>query len=307
MKIANSVLEFIGKTPLVYLHKLSSGCQAKIVGKCEFMNPGSSVKDRAAYAMVEAAELDGLVNSDTTLIEPTSGNTGIALAFICAQKGYKLILTMPDSMSLERRSLLKAYGAEIVLTPGHLGMQGAIDRAQELAKEAQKAFIPQQFQNPANPRVHSLTTAEEIWVDTDGQVDIVVAGVGTGGSITGIGEALKAKKPGVQIVAVEPRDSAVIAGKEAGPHMIQGIGAGFIPKNLKVELLDEIISVSNEEAFDFARRLAREEGLMGGISSGAAVAAALKVGDREENKGKLIVVILPDSGERYLSTTLYKV
>lgn len=305
MKIAENAIELIGNTPLVKLNKVTDGCVATVVGKCEFANPSASVKDRAASAMIDAAEKAGRINKDTLIIEPTSGNTGIGLAFVAAVKGYKVVLTMPESMSLERRTLLKALGAELELTPAHLGMKGAIERAQELAKEKGNAFIPQQFENPANPGIHMLTTAEEIWNDTDGTVDIFVAGVGTGGTITGVSEALKAKKESLVSVAVEPQDSPVISGGEPGPHMIQGIGAGFIPGNLDTDLVDEVIQMDNESAIEMSRRLAKEEGLFVGISAGANVAAAIEVAKRPENAGKLIVTVLCDTGERYLSTLLF--
>ncbi|MGE4170161.1 MAG: cysteine synthase A [Candidatus Margulisiibacteriota bacterium] len=306
MGIANNLTALIGNTPLVRLNRIAEGAGAEILGKCEFMNPTSSVKDRAGFALIEAAEQAGKLDKDTIIIEPTSGNTGIALAFVAAVKGYRVILTMPDSMSLERRGLLKAYGAEIELTPGHLGMSGAIARAEELAKEHKKAFIPQQFKNPANPEVHRKTTAEEIWRDTDGNIDIFVAGVGTGGTITGVGEVIKARNPKLKVIAVEPKDSPVISGGKPGPHMIQGIGAGFIPDNLNKAIIDEVIQVSNDDALDTARNLAKQEGVLLGISSGANVFAALQVAKRPENKGKRIVTILCDFGERYLSTTLYR-
>jgi len=305
MKIAENVIELIGNTPLVKLNKVTDGCVATVVGKCEFANPSASVKDRAASAMIDAAEKAGRINKDTIIIEPTSGNTGIGIAFVAAVKGYKVVLTMPESMSLERRTLLKALGAELELTPAHLGMKGAIERAQELAKENGNAFIPQQFENPANPGIHMLTTAEEIWNDTDGNVDIFVAGVGTGGTITGVSESLKSKKESLVSVAVEPKDSPVISGGEPGPHMIQGIGAGFIPGNLDTDLVDEIIQMDNEAAIEMSRRLAKEEGLFVGISAGANVAAAIEVAKRPENAGKLIVTVLCDTGERYLSTLLF--
>ncbi len=306
MKIANSVLDLIGNTPLVRLNSVTAGCSATVVAKCEYFNPCGSVKDRPGLAMIVAAEAAGLIDKDTLIIEPTSGNTGIALAYVCAVKGYKLVLTMPESMSLERRALLKALGAEVELTPAHLGMRGAIERAQVMAKAATKAFIPQQFQNKANPNAHRDTTAEEIWRDTEGQVDIFVAGVGTGGTISGVGEVLKSRKPGTQIIAVEPKDSPVISGGEPGPHMIQGIGAGFIPDNLNKAILDEVLQIGNEEAMEMSRRLAKEEGLLVGISAGANVLAAIRVAKRPENAGKLIVTVLCDVGERYLSTTLFK-
>jgi cysteine synthase A len=306
MKIANSVLDLIGNTPLVRLNKVTEGCVATVVAKCEYFNPCGSVKDRPGLAMIVAAESAGLIDHETLIIEPTSGNTGIALAYVCAVKGYKLILTMPESMSLERRALLKALGAEVELTPAHLGMRGAIERAQVMAKAAKKAFIPQQFQNPANPNAHRDTTAEEIWRDTEGQIDIFVAGVGTGGTISGVGEVLKSRKPTAQVIAVEPKDSPVISGGEPGPHMIQGIGAGFIPDNLNKSILDEVLQIGNEEAMEMSRRLAKEEGLLVGISAGANVLAAIRVAKRPENAGKMIVTVLCDVGERYLSTTLFK-
>jgi cysteine synthase len=304
-KIANNLTELIGRTPLLRLYKITAGIDAKIVGKIESFNPAGSVKDRIGYAMIKDAEDRGLITKDTVLIEPTSGNTGIALAFVSAAKGYRLILTMPDTMSIERRNLLKAYGAELVLTPGAQGMKGAIARAEELAKETPNSFVPQQFKNPANPATHKATTAEEIWEDTDGEVDILIAGVGTGGTITGVAEVIKARKPSFKAIAVEPYDSPVLSGGNPGPHKIQGIGAGFVPDVLNLKIVDEIFKVKNEEALDTARRLAKEEGLLVGISSGAATFAALQIGKRPENKGKLIVVIMPDTGERYLSTVLF--
>jgi len=304
--IARDVTELIGNTPLVRLNRITRGIPAEVVAKLEFFNPTGSVKDRIGVAMILDAEMKGLLNKDTIIIEPTSGNTGIALAFVCAARGYRLILTMPDTMSKERQQLLSVFGAELVPTPGAEGMMGAIKKAEQLATENSNSFIPQQFKNPANPEVHRATTADEIWRDTDGRVDILVAGVGTGGTITGIAETLKAKKPGFKAIAVEPTDSPVLSGGKAGPHKIQGIGAGFIPDVLKTDLLDEIVRVSNEDAGAMARRLAREEGILAGISSGAATRAALEVARRPENRGKLIVVILPDTGERYLSTWLFQ-
>ncbi len=308
MKIAKSLVQLIGNTPLLELSNYNEENETlgTIIGKLEYFNPGGSVKDRIGFGMIEAAEKDGLLNKDTVIIEPTSGNTGIALAYISAAKGYRLILTMPDTMSIERRNLLKALGAELVLTPGSEGMKGAIDKAKELKASNKNSIILQQFENPANPQIHRVTTAEEIWNDTDGQVDIVVAGVGTGGTLTGIGEVLKSKKSDVKVVAVEPTNSPVISGGKPGPHKLQGIGAGFIPKNLNVSIIDEVIKVDNEDAFKASKDLARTEGLLVGISSGAAIVAATELAKREENKGKNIVVILPDTGERYLSTNLYK-
>ncbi|NLU48977.1 MAG: cysteine synthase A [Syntrophomonadaceae bacterium] len=305
-RIADSLTDLIGRTPLLRLQRVAADIEAEVVVKLEFFNPAGSIKDRIGFSMIKDAEDKGLISKDTVIIEPTSGNTGIALAFVCAARGYRLILTMPDTMSIERRNLLKAYGAELVLTPGLEGMRGAVEKAEQLAKEIPNAFIPQQFKNPANPAVHRATTAEEIWEDTDGKVDIVVGGVGTGGTITGIGEVIKKRKPGFQVVAVEPFDSPVLSGGQPGPHQLQGIGAGFVPDVLNLRLVDEIFKVRNEEAFATARRLTREEGILAGISSGAAVFAALEVAKRPENKGKLIVAILPDTGERYLSTALFQ-
>lgn len=305
MSIAEDVTQVVGNTPLVRLRRVSEGAVADVVAKLEFFNPGNSVKDRIGVAMIDAAEKAGLIKPDTIILEPTSGNTGIALAMVCAARGYRCVLTMPETMSVERRMLLRAYGAEIVLTPGADGMPGAIAKAEELAKSDQRYFVPQQFENPANPAVHRATTAEEVWRDTDGRVDIFVAGVGTGGTITGVAQVLKQRKPEVQIVAVEPAASPVLSGGQKGPHPIQGLGAGFVPPVLDEDLVDEVIAVGNEESLTLARRLATEEGLLAGISSGAAVVAALQVARRPENAGKLVVVVLPDFGERYLSTPLY--
>ena len=306
MNIANSITDLIGNTPLVQLNRLSEGLPAKVVAKLEFFNPGSSVKDRIAVAMIEAAEAAGKINKDTVIVEPTSGNTGIGLAMVCAARGYKLVITMPESMSKERRMLLRAFGAELVLTPAAEGMGGAIAKAQELVDSNPSVyFMPQQFENSANPEIHRKTTAEEIWRDTDGQVDMFVAGVGTGGTVTGVGEVLKAKNSAVQVFAVEPEASAVLSGGPKGPHPIQGIGAGFIPKILNTDIYDGIIQVPAEEAFSTARAMAEKEGILVGISSGAAVWSALQLAAKPENAGKLIVVLLPSYGERYLSTPLF--
>jgi len=305
VKIAQDVTELVGNTPLVRLRRLTQGCVAEVVAKLEFFNPAHSVKDRIGVAMIEAAEQAGRIKPDTIILEPTSGNTGIALAMVCAARGYPCVLTMPETMSKERRMLLRAYGAEIVLTPGGEGMPGAIRKAEEMAAADPRYFIPQQFKNPANPEIHRKTTAEEIWRDTDGQVDFLVAGVGTGGTITGVGQVLKARKPSFKCIAVEPDASPVLSGGPKGPHPIQGIGAGFVPDVLNTKIYDEIIRVKNDDAFEIARRMAREEGLLVGISSGAATWAAVQVARRPENTGKLIVVIIPSFGERYLSTALF--
>ena len=308
IKIARSLTDLIGNTPLLELTNFNekNGLRSRLIAKLEYFNPASSVKCRIGNAMIVDGEERGLIKKDTVIIEPTSGNTGIALAFACAAKNYRLILTMPETMSMERRNLLKAMGAEIVLTPGNLGMKGAIDKAQELSAEIPGSYIPQQFNNPANPETHRKTTAEEIWRDTEGKIDIFVAGVGTGGTITGVGEVIKDRKPQVKVVAVEPVDSAVLSGGTPGPHKIQGIGAGFIPEILNTAIIDEIITVQNEDAFSTARELAKTEGLIVGISSGAAAYAALQLAKRPENEGKMIVVILPDTGERYISTALFQ-
>ncbi|HPY82355.1 MAG TPA: cysteine synthase A [Bacteroidales bacterium] len=304
-RIHANITETIGNTPLVQLHKIAEESKATIVGKLESFNPTGSVKCRIGNALISAAEKDGRIVKDTVIIEPTSGNTGIALAMVCAARGYRLILTMPESMTIERRKILKAYGAELVLTPAQEGMKGAIAKAESLKKEIGNAFIPQQFTNKANPEIHRLTTALEIWNDTNGNVDISVSGIGTGGTITGVAEVLKQKNPNIKIIAVEPESSPILSGGKPGPHKIQGIGAGFIPEVLNMSVIDEIISVSNEDAFEHAKKIAMTDGILCGISSGAAITAALQVGKRPENKGKTIVVILPDTGERYLSTTLF--
>ncbi len=303
-RIYSSITETIGNTPLVRLNRLTQGMGATVAAKLESFNPLSSVKDRIGVSMIDAAEAQGKIGKGTTLIEPTSGNTGIALAFVAAARGYRLILTMPDTMSVERRTLLKLLGAELVLTPGAGGMRGAVSKAEELAKEIPNSFIPQQFNNPANPAIHRKTTAEEVWNDTDGLIDIFVAGVGTGGTLTGVGEVLRQRKPGLRIIAVEPADSCVLSGGKPGPHKIQGIGAGFVPNVLNRALIDEVITVTNDAAIETARKLASQEGILCGISSGAACWAALQVASKSESQGKLIVVILPDTGERYLSTDL---
>ena len=305
MRIAEDVTQLIGNTPLVRLHRVTEGAVADVVAKLEFFNPANSVKDRIGVSMLDAAEEAGLIKPDTIILEPTSGNTGIALAMVCAARGYRIVLTMPETMSVERRMLLRAYGAELILTPGPDGMPGAIAKAEELAKTDQRYFIPQQFENPANPAIHRATTAEEVWRDTDGKVDIFVSGVGTGGTVTGVAQVIKERKHSAQFVAVEPAASPVLSGGKKGPHPIQGIGAGFVPPVLDLDLIDEVITVGNDDSLSLARRLAAEEGLLVGISSGAAAVAALQMARRPENAGKLVVVILPDFGERYLSTPLF--
>ncbi|MBK8019312.1 MAG: cysteine synthase A [Betaproteobacteria bacterium] len=306
MKIASNVTELVGNTPLVRLNRVAAGCHAEVVAKLEFFNPAHSVKDRIGVAMIDAAERAGLIRPDTVILEPTSGNTGIALAFVCAARGYKLAIVMPETMSKERRALLRAYGAELILTPGSEGMGGAIRRAEEMAAADSRYFIPQQFANAANPEIHRRTTAEEIWRDTDGKADVLVSGIGTGGTITGVGEVLKARKPSFRCVAVEPDASPVLSGGNKGPHPIQGIGAGFVPQILNTSVYDEVVRVTNDDAFATARRMATEEGLLVGISSGAATWAALTVARRPESAGKLIVVIIPSFGERYISTKLFE-
>jgi cysteine synthase A len=305
MSIADDITQLVGNTPLVRLRRVTEGAVADVVAKLEYFNPGGSVKDRIGVAMLDAAEEAGLLKPDTIILEPTSGNTGIALAMVAAARGYKLVLTMPDTMSIERRVLLRAYGADLILTPGKDGMPGAIAKAEELAKSDQRYFVPQQFENPANPAIHRATTAEEVWTQTDGKIDFFISGVGTGGTITGVAQVLKERKPDLKFIAVEPSASPVLSGGQKGPHPIQGIGAGFIPPVLDEDLVDEVITVGNDDALNLARRLASEEGLLVGISSGAAVVAALEVARRPENKGKVVVVILPSSGERYLSTVLF--
>ena len=304
-KIANFISELIGRTPLLKLNRVTVGCKGQVIAKLESFNPCGSVKDRIGHAMIETAEKAGLIKEDTVILEPTSGNTGIALAFICAAKKYPLVLTMPDTMSIERVHLLRTFGAEVILTPGNEGMTGAVRIAEEMASKDARYFIPQQFKNPANPEIHRKTTALEIWEDTDGQVDVLVAGVGTGGTISGISEVLKKRKPESRVIAVEPKNSPVLSGGRPGPHKIQGIGAGFVPEVFRADLVDEIVEVSDEDAGGMARKLAKEEGVLAGISSGAAAWAAIEVAKRRESEGKMIVVILPDTGERYISTRLF--
>ena len=306
MRILNTIMKAVGCTPMVRINKIAEGVDAEIVAKLEFFNPLSSIKDRIAVSMIDAAEKSGLIKSDTLIVEPTSGNTGIALAFVCAAKGYRLCLTMPETMSIERRKLLKHLGAELVLTPGPQGMKGAIEKAREITASMKGSYMPDQFSNPANPRIHRETTAEEIWHDTEGTVDILVAGVGTGGTITGIAQVIKSRKPSFKAIAVEPAGSPVLSGGKPGPHKIQGIGAGFVPDVLDRSIIDDVVTVADEDAFSIARRLAEKEGILCGISSGAAMWAALQVAQRPESAGKRIVVILPSTGERYLSTELFK-